>query len=481
MSYTRKRAALACIFCRSRKRRCDARKPSCSNCLDLDVECHYDDTPSQRIDTSGGSREILNRLRNIEAILQSQSERITALSNEPQRTPLHVHDAVTPRSQQSVAIVDMHSQTWSSSHLNAPSDYSSLPPLTIPVKHKTSSTYLLNLPAVKSLIGEYPTDLFFRFELRSHLPPQLSLEHSHAASPVNIQREITDELILFFFAYVHPNHPVLDREEFQKHYARFLENGPDHSYESILCMVVLALGAVVSTAPDPEVFKSSPPGMDYMQYAMPTLLSVSAWSFSSSMLAAHALVLASVYFAYIVRPLQSWRLIHSASTMLQINHVGVDSLQKISNGFNEGEHLVRLFWSSFLVECDRLAELELPRSGLEELTDSIYLPNCTNLGLAESAWYLAEISIRRLLNRIHNSLYPGKKQPLSKPPITSLASDDFSMEEIVSIDGICNELRSQLETCNSEDSLFCSQAYHLQAISTLRCYARLETCPAVNG
>jgi hypothetical protein len=235
---------------------------------------------------------------------------------------LHAHDAATPRSQQSLAIADVNSQAWSSSHLNGPSDYSNLPPLTIPIKHKTSSSYLLTLPSVKALIGEYPTDLFFRFELRSQLPPQLSLERFQPASPVAIEQEITDELVLFFFAYVHPNHPILDRDEFEICYARFLENGPDISHESILCMVVLALGAVASAAPDPEIFKESPPGMEYMQYAMPTLVSISAWSVSSSMLAAQGLVLASVYFAYIVRPLQSWRLIYSASTILQINRVG---------------------------------------------------------------------------------------------------------------------------------------------------------------
>lgn len=216
----------------------------------------------------------------------------------------------------------MNSQAWPSSDLNGPSDYSNLPPLTIPVKHKTSSSYLLTLPSVKALIGEYPTDIFFRFELRSQLPPQLALDQFHPTSPVDIQREITDELVLCFFAYVHPNHPILDRDDFESYYARFLENGPDYSHESILCMVVLALGAVASAAPDPEVFKTSPPGMEYMQYAMPTLVSISAWSFSSSMLAPQTLVLASVYFAYIVRPLQSWRLIYSASTILQINRVG---------------------------------------------------------------------------------------------------------------------------------------------------------------
>lgn len=279
-------------------------------------------TDKIRIDTSGGSREILHRLRNIETLLQTQSERITALSSEARRSSLHAHDAATPRSQQSLAMTDIHSQAWPSSHLNGPSDYSNLPPLTIPVKHKTSSSYLLTLPSVKSLIGEYPTDLFFRFELKSQLPPQLSLELFQPASAVAIEREITDELVLFFFAYVHPHHPILDRDEFEICYARFLEDGPDFSHESILCMVVLALGAVASAAPDPEIFKQSPPGMEYMQYAMPTLVSISAWSFSSSMLAAQALVLASVYFAFIVRPLQSWRLIYSASTILQINRVG---------------------------------------------------------------------------------------------------------------------------------------------------------------
>lgn len=36
------------ILTSDRKRRCDARKPACSNCVELEVECHYDDLPSQR-------------------------------------------------------------------------------------------------------------------------------------------------------------------------------------------------------------------------------------------------------------------------------------------------------------------------------------------------------------------------------------------------------------------------------------------------
>lgn len=273
-----------------------------------------------RIDTSGGSREILDRLRNIETLIQKQLESMTALSGAQ---PGNLSDATTPQSQDLPMAVDTQSQIWPSSRLAVTSDLSNLPPLTIPVKHKTSSTYLLTLPLVRALIGEYPTDLFFKFELRSCHSPLFTLERCLLPSTsVDIQREVADHLVSVFFSIVHPNHPILDPKGFKQYYERFLDTTPDHSPESTLCMVVLALGAVAIATPDPETFKTSPPGMEYIQYSMPTLISLSAWSFSSSMVATQALVLASVYFAYIVRPLQSWRLIHSASTILQINRVG---------------------------------------------------------------------------------------------------------------------------------------------------------------
>ncbi|KAL5355640.1 putative C6 finger domain protein [Aspergillus floccosus] len=439
MSFTRKRAPLACNFCRSRKRRCDAQKPSCSNCIELEVQCQYDDGPSQRIDSTGGSREILNRLRAIEALLQSQSERITALSSENRAPSFSVHDQTSPASQQYLVVEDTHQYARPPQS----SALSNLPPLTIPVKHKTSSTFLLTLPPVKSLVGDYPTDLFFRLESRCPLPPQLSLDQWPSPIPLDIERD--DDLVSVFFSLVHPNHPILDRQDFERIYEKFVETGPDYNLESILCLVVLALGAVATAPPNPQTFQESPPGMHYIQHAMPTLISLSAWSFPSSILLPQALVLASVYFAYIVRPLQSWRLMHAASTILQTNRSGVENLDIMSNHPDLGDHVLRLFWSCFLVECDRVAELDLPRSGLQELTDNISLPRCNKLGVEESTYYLAEISIRRLLNRIHNTVYPRRKGSISQSTTTLPAIDDFSIQEVSSMGTICTELRSQLE------------------------------------
>jgi hypothetical protein len=207
--------------------------------------------------------------------------------------------------------------------MDVPSDLPDLPPLTIPVKHKTSSNYLLGLPAMKALIGEYPTDLFFLLESRNKLPPELSFDKWPVSPPAaDIRRDVADELVATFFATGHQNHPILDRDEFQQVYTQFWETGPDSSIGSALCMVIFAIGTVAGANPDPNVFSNTPPGMQYMQYAMPTLISLSSWSFSYSLLLPQALVLASIYFAYIVRPLQSWRLIYSASTILQFKLSG---------------------------------------------------------------------------------------------------------------------------------------------------------------
>lgn len=116
---------------------------------------------------------------------------------------------------------------------------------------------------------------------------------------------------------------------------------------------------------------------------------------------------------------------------------------------NWRESIIRLFWSCFLVECDRLAELELPRSGLQQLTDEISLPECINIDIMQSTCYLAEISIRRLLNLIHNSLYPKKKHVLTLSTTTLTEYEDFPIEHISMTGSICDELHSQLELWHS--------------------------------
>ncbi|KAI1764535.1 putative C6 finger domain protein [Hypoxylon sp. FL1150] len=445
MSFNRRRVALACTYCRHKKRRCDASKPRCNNCINADAECLYDDTPSQRIDTSGGTREILSRLGDIEAVLQEQSQHFATFSSISPIVgpPLAVtspgsHASVSGGSMGGIPRVDSNPQ-WMFPTIESQSDMDSSEPMNIPPKHKTSSSYLLSLPAIKALIGEYPTDLFFFLESRNPLPPELSLDTSSSHSPLQIDPTLADHLVSSFFSSAHICHPILDREDFRNIYNNLLENGLDSSAESALCLVVLALGAISAAPTAPE---SSPPGYEYMQRALPTLMSGSLWSFSYNVVLVQALVLASVYFAYIVRPLHSWRLIYSASTILQFKLFNLDSRR---HALSSEETTLRLFWSCFLIECDRLAELELPRSSLQQLIDEASLPRYGNLNTVYSTCFLAEISIRRLLNRIHNSLYPRRRNDFTLSSTSLMAPDEFSIEEILSMTSVCDELHRQLD------------------------------------
>ena len=41
INYPKKRVSVACELCRARKTRCDAKRPSCSFCSQIGVECNY--------------------------------------------------------------------------------------------------------------------------------------------------------------------------------------------------------------------------------------------------------------------------------------------------------------------------------------------------------------------------------------------------------------------------------------------------------
>jgi hypothetical protein len=472
-----------------RKRRCDAGRPSCRNCVEADVDCQYDDTPSQRIDSSGGSREIIGRLQEIEAMLQHHLPGISALVSGIQaivsQSGAGALAATSPASQASTlqaARILSHDlagagtpQSWSlPMHIEPQPQLTGvadpeLAPLTIPVGHKTSSNYLLRLPAMKQLIGEYPADLFFLLESRNPLPPEMPVQPTAAPlnplTPAELDKDMLDCLVSAFFSQVYHCHPIFDKDEFHRIYQAFLDNyyADPWSIESVLCLVVFALGAATLAPPGALGFQATPPGMTYMQAALPTLISMSSWSVSYSLLLPQALVLASVYFAYIIRPLQSWRLVYSASSLLQfklcryeLSACMLSAQPSSANTRNRlsardsdpaaRESILRIFWSCFLVECDRLAELELPQSGLQQLIDQTSLPRFTGVDSSQSTAYLAEISIRRLLNRVHNSLYPRKHHVLSLSSTSLTALDDFSAAEIASVTSVCDELYRQLNS-----------------------------------
>ena len=298
------------------------------------MDCQYDDAPLQRLDSSGGSREIITRLRDIESTLQYHLPGLTALVSGLQAVvPQPGASGTSPRSQTSAPSSTLqaarsltHDMAGAVSpwppmlmSIDSQSEVTDLPPLTIPIGHKTSSNYLLRLPVMKQLIGEYPDDLFFLLEARNSLPPEMTLYPNPTPLTADeLDKEVLDCLVSAYFSQAYHCHPILDRDDFQRIYQDFHANGTNSwSIESMLCLVVFALGAATLAPPGGHASDSSPPGMIYMQAALPTLMSMSSWSFNYSLLLPQSLMLASLYFAYIIRPLQSWRLVYLASSLLQ--------------------------------------------------------------------------------------------------------------------------------------------------------------------
>ncbi|KAK3395352.1 hypothetical protein B0T20DRAFT_455256 [Sordaria brevicollis] len=128
-----------------------------------------------------------------------------------------------------------------------------------------------------------------------------------------------------------------------------------------------------------------------------------------SSIATQCLFFAGLYFAYLRRPLQAWEYISAAAAkcLILLSYSPHDSTSE------DQERVRRIFWSCYILESDYLAELSnLPLSGIARIESSVPLPGAgynthsdTQEEEQSSLYFLACISMRRLLNRVHQLLY----------------------------------------------------------------------------
>jgi hypothetical protein len=68
------------------------------------------------------------------------------------------------------------------------------------------------------------------------------------------------------------------------------------------------------------------------------------------------------------------------------------------------------------MNSDDLAEFHFPRSGIEILVDGLPFPEFTEPTERNGLVFLAMCSVRKLLNRIHNTMYAGNSETDSSMP-----------------------------------------------------------------
>jgi hypothetical protein len=336
---------------KNRKRRCDGRKPVCSKCAEVGADCQWQDLPVQRyaneklfslvgpfaypkvICRLGSAQPSFDsstsaRLERIEALLEAHSETINAISNVHALSQQRQNDtagALLPPYRGPVSEVAFIHESVSPGHTRysnasiaatSPAVVDQLPPLTIPQKHQTSTNSLLTLPAIRSLLGDFPDDFFFRLESQRVKFDRRNFRQQRLPS---IGREATDPLVEAFFTAVYPCHPILDEDDFFTGYEKILTHGFTFDLESALCMVVLALGTIVSQPCESEAKDASwAPGIEYFTPAVDILAAEATWFHKPSLSLVRAFLFAGIYSAFLAQPFHSWKLIHTASTNVQL-------------------------------------------------------------------------------------------------------------------------------------------------------------------
>ncbi|KAJ5668822.1 hypothetical protein N7462_009892 [Penicillium macrosclerotiorum] len=420
--YPRRRATIACQICRLRKTRCNGARPKCQLCTDLDAECVYRE-PGIKLDA--GDKLILEHLARIEGLLHSSlvsqgtsqlalSSTSPATSND---TGIGSEDPVGKVNGVTAAASGKMSAVGLGSWVNPPPTISIS---TMPKVHTTPALHLLQWPLIRDLVSE-PYD------------PQNLLQLEMAREPLRLTPNSGFDLanvpayMQAFFHNANVWYACVNPYTWNRYYRAALAQGFQDGPVSCLVLLVLALGSasrngsIAFLPPDHE-----PPGLPFFAAAWSLLPSI---MMRNSVIATQCMILASAYLFYLVRPLEAWTLLSNVSMKLQLlfgNPSRVPAQWK--------ELSVRVYWNSLLYESDLLAELDLPHSGIVNFEEIVDLPggfeeeddDDEDEGLDEDRiadktrtsgftedlvgrdelWYfLAEIALRRLLNRVSHLIY----------------------------------------------------------------------------
>ncbi|PGH14336.1 hypothetical protein AJ79_03158 [Helicocarpus griseus UAMH5409] len=392
----RKRTSLACDSCRHRKVRCDGRDP-CATCFSNRENCTYG------TDTLAKSKSdiILDVALRSERLLRESFVEGMVSRNNPSvdlvPSPLAI---ISPNSTENTQRPGATTPNISNAVLSS--------------FHASTTESILAWPHFdnfQSLRDDHTLSVFHLENSRSSLP-----QRPTAMQPY-VSRYDIEKLSQSFSRNINFWYPTMTRGKLRELQQKICAGHLDDSIESCLALLIMALGA----ASDRISFHISGNQLNAEEaenlsqrkiiselYFDSALKKIYVAHFECTIDAVHCLFFSGLYFAFLQRPVQAWSFISAAATKCRLL-----ILSPAPNSSHEdNECLRRLFWSCYILESDYLAEISaLPQSGIAEIESSISLPGEYHTHDSQvdeeksSLYFLACISIRRLLNRVHNLLY----------------------------------------------------------------------------
>ncbi|GAB7360811.1 hypothetical protein MBLNU230_g0798t1 [Neophaeotheca triangularis] len=473
LDYPRRRATIACEICRSRKSRCDGARPKCRLCTELNAECNYRE-PGIKLDA--GDKLILEQLARIENMLHS------GISSNATSASLSGASAgpISPATSNTTSD-DVGTKRLSNA---GPTQATPLPLnglgtwnaniSTMPKTHTTPALHLLQWPVIRDLVSrQCDPQVLLQLEM-SREPLDLSIRYS--LDPNNV-----DTYARTYFSRVNVWYACVNPYNWAATYHTAVSNAFRSGPESCMVLLVLALGEAAHSGQSISHLPRGqpPPGLGYFAAAwslLPTLMT------RNDVPSAQCHILAAAYLLYLVRPLEAWNLLYNTSMKLQLL---LSSPSRIPSSLKELSE--RVYWNTLMIESDLLAEIDLPHSGIVQFEENMRLPRSFpvpydqppqvrpgNTSMHSSSpgsthslytvspsaaavpasyeetpnqppgnddlWYfLAEIALRRLLNRVSHLMYTHKTtQPRTQNP------SNPHHQSLSSLDPVAAELDFQL-------------------------------------
>lgn len=283
----------------------------------------------------------------------------------------------------------------------------------MPKMHTTPALHLLQWPLIRDLVPKaYGPQHLLRLEMAREplrLTPNSGFDLTNASTYAQA-----------FFTHGNVWYACVNPHTWNQYYQSALAQGFQEGPMSCFVLLVLALGSAGHSGSISFVLADhEPPGLPYFAAAWSFLPSV---MMQNTVVATQCMVLASAYLFYLVRPLEAWTLLSNVSLKLQLLFGSPDRIPA-----QWRELSVRVYWNALLFESDLLAELDLPHSGIVNFEEIVDLPGgfeeegdndgdeaererSEQSGIRkrrhDDLWYfLAEIALRRLLNRVSHIIY----------------------------------------------------------------------------
>ncbi|KAK7592030.1 hypothetical protein V3481_006665 [Fusarium oxysporum f. sp. vasinfectum] len=371
--YPRKRAAQACRTCRKRRVKCDNERPSCSACIKLGVLCTYQEGDKSTFDAA--SIAILQRLDNLESLFRAAHPNILIQGEvEPQPSP-----DITPRSIDHANLAGPGRSEAYHINVEAVLEWPVLQPAAQDQPLGLASILQTNCPASDPSTG--------RLLATSDLDP-----------------DSTGPLLQRFVDNFHIYNPVFEIAQIQEYIKITLYNGLGWDVTSCISLLVFALGTIATdndhSSTTSMTFRSSRQFQDAESFFLAAQRRMGQLLCNSDLTGAQVFFLAGVYLMSTMRPFEAWRMFVQALACCQI----LDS-PSLDDPHNKESQLHKsIYWTSFKSELELRLELSITENSAWNLRYPQFFP-APPKGLqseGEAGWYfyLAEIALRRLGNRI---------------------------------------------------------------------------------